>query len=263
MTFESELQAALAFVDRGDNEGALRSFEKISRRNLSPYEECVILLNEKKCLELLGRFKEARTRLKAIERIDSSAQFHLYLELGYIHILFAEGKLREAIERGKAFLLKNDEELRQKEYEDVVYDLRLRIACDLLSSGQLAQAIAALQRFLPHSREDDQPRVHLFLGIAYEQLGQPENAESEFKQVLRWNRAQGLVADAHYHLGANYLKKGAPAWAKQHFLAAEDLKHALPDNIPLRDLYTFLADSCGHLGEGEQRKHYLQLAAGS
>jgi hypothetical protein len=67
------------------------------------------------------------------------------------------------------------------------------------------------------------------------------------------------VAEAHYRLAAHYLATRALASAKQHFRAAENLKHAL-SNIPLRDLYMFLAETSVRLGEEDECRRYLQLA---
>lgn len=260
MTFQAELEAALRAVDKGNNQEALHLFQQIDKESLQPYEQCVVLLNEKKCLELLGRFKEARGRLEAIQRVDQTGQFGAYLELGYIQLLFAEGKLHDAIERSRRFLLERAEELKQPEYEDVVYDLKFLIACHLVSAKQFSEAVTALLHFQPRAREEDRPRLHLFLGIAYEQLGQPEKAEREFKQILGNERVPELVTDAYYRLGAICFRRGAYAWAKDYFLAVEGRNHALPADLSLRDLYTFLANTCGYLGEEAERKKYLQLA---
>jgi tetratricopeptide (TPR) repeat protein len=262
MTIELELQAALAFVEKGDNRGALRLFEKISRKNLGSFEQCVILLNEKKCLEFLGRFEEADQRLRSIERIDQDGKFQIYPASGRIDLLFARGSYREAIDRGNEFLTRFAAELDQPEYKalDLAYNVNILICYALVSSGQYEQGIEALLRFLPSVHEEDKPEVHLFLGIAYLESDETDRAEAAFKEVLRFEHAEDKVADAHYRLGAHYLATRALASAKQHFLAAENLKHALPSNIPLRDLYMFLAETSDRLGEESECRRYLQLA---
>lgn len=259
MPLDAELQAALAFVDKGDNQEALRLFEKINRSNLGPYEQCIILLNEKKCLELLGRLDDAELRLRSVQQLDQSGQFRLFLEAGYIDLLFAKGEFRAFVKRGNAFLARYKEELKKPEYENVRYGLNMNVPCALVNSGQFESAILGLQSFLPHAREEDCPQVHLFLGIAYEQLGQPDNAVSEFETVLRLKPPKDEAGEAHYRLGAHHLKANAPALAKKYFLAAECLKDALP-SIPLRDLYIFLANTCGQLGEEDERQKYLHIA---
>ncbi len=253
------MQAALASVEKGDNQRALRLFEKISRKNLGSFEQCVLLLNEKKCLEFLGRFEEADQRLRSIERLDYDGKFQVYLASGRIDLLFARGAFREAVERGHEFLTRFAAELDQPEYKDIACSVNLTICYALVNSGQFKQAIEALLLFLPSVCKEDKPRVHLFLGIAYLQSDQAERAEAEFKEVLRFERAEDMAAEAHYRLGAHYLATGAFASSKLHFRAAESLKHAL-SNIPLRDLYLFLAETSGRLGEEDERKRYLQLA---
>jgi tetratricopeptide (TPR) repeat protein len=260
VTFELELQAALAFKEKGDNRGALRLFEKISRKNLGSPEQCVILLGETKCLQILGRFEEADQRLRSIERLDQEGKFEVYLESARIDLLFARGAFREAVERGNEFLKRFAAELDQPEYEHIAYNLNITICYALVNSDQFEQGIEALLRFLPSVCEEDKPRFHLFLGIAYLESDETDRAEAEYKEVLRFEHAEDMVASAHYRLGAYFLATRALASAKQHFRAAENLKHALPSEIPLRDLYTFLAETSDRLGEEDECRRYLQLA---
>ena len=259
MSFELELQTALDLFAAEKWKEALAAFEHARQLNIALSEEVFILLNEARCLEHLGRFGEARKRLKQIHQIDSSGQFQIDLEVGEILLYFAEDNPQQGIEQGKAFLLKYETELKDTEYDNVKYDLSFKIACELVSAGQFEAGVDALQRFSPNAKDEDKPRIALFLGIAYEQLGKYDQAAEEFQRTLQFPLVEDLAAQAHYRLGALYWKKGAVAWAKHHFLAAQNLKHALA-NVPLRDLYTYLANASGHLGEAEERKKYLELA---
>jgi len=260
MLSELDLQPALACLEKGDNEAALRLFEMIDRRNLTTFEECMILLNEKKCLEALGRFREAYSKMSSIERLNRDGQFDFFMESGYIHLLFAEGKIQEGIRRGAAFLTKYKDDLAesQSEYADVAYDIKLRISCDLVSAGQFPQAVKALKEFQSNAKEEDRARVCLFLAIAYEQLNNTENAADELRTALTLAPPDDVLAMTHYRLGALDLKQGSADQAKEHFLAAEALKHELI-GVPLSELYKFLAAACGYLGEKSEQMRYLEL----
>jgi tetratricopeptide (TPR) repeat protein len=259
MSFELELQTALDLFAADNWKEALAAFKHARALNKDLPQEVFILLNEARCLEYLGKFREANNHLKTVDRIDTSGQFRIDLGVGKILLSFAEGNPRQGIEQGKAFLLKYETELKDPEYDNVKYDLSLKIACELISTGQFEAGVDALQRFSPDAKDEDKPRVTLFLGIAYEQLGKYDQAAEEFQRTLQFPLVEDVAAQAHYRLGALYWKKGAVAWAKHHFLEAQNLKHALA-NVPLRDLYTYLANASGHLGEAEEREKYLELA---
>lgn len=266
MSFDMELRAALDLAAADKCKEALDSFERIRARNISADQAGAVLLNEAKCLQDLGRFAEAGTRLKDARRLlgqikltGQSVDFEIYLEFAEIFLIFAEGKRLQGIELGKAFLAKYEKDLRKDDYSDVNYELSLRIAFELVSAEQFQSGIQALLSFLPHAKDEDHARILLFLGIANEKLGNPDQAVDQFKRILNSSSAKEMVAQANYHLGAIYLERGDAAWAKQHFLEALNLRHDLA-NVPLRNLYTFLAKTSGHLGQEEERKKYLELA---
>jgi len=263
---DSKLQVALGLLAANKWNEALVAFEQIRLLAGDPYKEGVILLNEARCLEYLGNFSEANQRLKAarnhlqqIKSIDQLESFSIFLEIAEIIFEFSEGKHYQGIEHARRFLLKYQNELMRPEFEDARHDLNLSIAYELVSAGKFAEGVNALEELLPQATDEDQPRIFLFLGIAHEQLGDLDKALENFKSVLQFPSVEDTVAQAHYRLGALYWRKGVVAWAKQHFLAAESLKHVLSD-IPVSDLYTFLANVCGYLGEEEERDKYLELA---
>jgi tetratricopeptide (TPR) repeat protein len=175
-----------------------------------------------------------------------------------INIRFLEGTLGEAIDKANSFLNKYKEELSDPEYADKGYRLELRVACDMVNDGQYRGASELIQRLLPKAKEGDRALLYLYAGVAFAALGESKEAITSFQRVLRENGGQDQLARANYHLGAQYLKNGAAAWAKQHFLEAERL--GLPADISPKDLYRFLADTCAYLGELEERDRYARLA---
>ena len=196
--------------------------------------------------------------MQKIKPIDQAGTFEIFLGVAEIILEFSEGRHHKGIEHARHFLLKYQNELMHPEFEDTRYDLNLSIACELVSAGEFAEGVNALEELLPKAKNADQARIVMFLGIAHEQLGDFDKALDNFNRVLQFPDAEDMVAEAHYRLGALYWNKGAIAWAKHHFLAAESLKHVL-SNIPLSDLYTFLAQVYGYLGENVERDKYLKL----
>src|SRR5437660_745249 len=146
---ETQLVKALALVEEGNNREALHLFEEMRRQNLTSFENAVILLNEAKCLTSIGKFETARDRLHTVQQIDDSGQFRVHLEAILIQIHFAAGEFSEGISLGNAFLSVYKETLNEPEYQDIGYDIRLRVACAFVSSGRFEMAIQALKQFLP------------------------------------------------------------------------------------------------------------------
>lgn len=252
------LHEAGCLVDLGDLKQALRLYKKLEKKeDIDVDDRCTILLGEAKCLEELGEFREAKRCLKEIRQIDSDGESILFAEFVEINIQFAEGKLTEAIDHATSFLSLHAEELSQPEYERNTYALELSVACERVTAGEFRRAVDSIQTFLLKAREEDHALLRLFLGLAYEGLGEADKAIDAFKEVLRLNSTEDLVSRAHFQLGEQYLKNGAAAWAKQHLLQAENLKSAL--NVPVKNLYLLLADACGRLGENQEKERYTRL----
>jgi tetratricopeptide (TPR) repeat protein len=160
----------------------------------------------------------------------------------------------------ESLLSRYETELSSPDYEDIAYDMRLRAAYERVNVGKFEIAINGLNAMLTMARAEDRPRLLLFLGIASEQLGNHDDAIQAFGKVLNEaHTSAALNAEAHYRLGAIYLRRGAAAWAKMHFVATEQSKGMVP-HIPARDIYTFLAQAAECLGDESDRNRYLSLA---
>jgi tetratricopeptide (TPR) repeat protein len=251
---------AACLRDMGELTEAWKLYEHlITIRGLGIEERCSILLSAAKCLQELGEFKKASRCLREIHELDDTDGFSLYCEFAEINLEFAEGKLDEAINHAELFLTQHHDELGESEYQRNAYDLQLKVACELITARQFQRGINSIRQFLPKAHEEDLALLHLFLGLAYDALGESDNAIGSFNEVLRLNGAEDLLVRAHYQLGTQYLKKDALAWAKQHLQEAENLRGALK-NIPLKSLYLYLASTCGRLGEQQEQERYTRMA---
>jgi tetratricopeptide (TPR) repeat protein len=253
------LEKALPLIEAEKYSEALALLAAAYTTSSGSFEQCVVMLNQSKCLMLLGRFREAQERLDSVSKRGVEGDMRLYVECARINLLYAEQKTGEALEKSRSFLAVNREVLQQEEYEDMVYDLRLRAAFGAVTSGRFDSGIKELNRFIKLAKEEDQSRIHLFLGIAFGQLGKYKEAINEFELVLLSSGHEELIAEAHYRLGAIHFKVGAFAWAQQRFTEAESSIDSLKA-VPIGDLYTFLAQTYGHLGNEEQRERYIAMA---
>jgi tetratricopeptide (TPR) repeat protein len=256
-----DLEKALRLIEAERFSEALPLLATAREIATSSFERCVIALNESKCFMLLGRFREARKMLDYVTNLDRDGSLRLYVEFASINLMYAEQKTAEALEKSRSFLGANQEQLQQEEYVDMVYDLRLRSACEAVTAGRFQSGIEDLRRFMNTARDEDRSRIHLFLGIAFEQLANYKEAINEFEQVLHSPDQRDLTAEAHYRLGAVHFNVGAFAWARQHFTEAESSIDSLK-NISASDLYTFLAQTHGHLGDEAERQRYIALSGG-
>lgn len=253
------LNEAACLRELGHFKEALRLFQELNKSaNASTNDRCLYLLSGARCLERLEQFRKARRWLREIRHLDTSGDFAIDVEFVEISIQFAEGKIDEAINNAKLLLNKYKEELCDPEYTESTYKLELRMACELVNAQQYCAALDAIHQLLPKAKERDRGLLYLYLGGAHQALGESSEAIKALQQVLREGGAQESLARANYRLGAEYLKSGATAWAKQHFLEAERL--GLPSEISSKDLYQFLANACTRLAELEERDKYLRLA---
>jgi tetratricopeptide (TPR) repeat protein len=257
-TIDSELLTALQESEAGRHSDALARFEQMLRREMTIEQHLAVLVSKAKCLELLGRFQDARQAVDDLREVDREGKFRLEGDFEEIMILFTEGKLEQAVHQAELAFVTYRDQLKTPEYEDHEYELSLRTSLNLVTLERFADAIHALTEFLPRAREEDKPRIHLFLGIAYEFSGNDAEAVANFRLALAENAEPSVKARAHYHLGAESLKRGALAWSKRHFQSAENLKQHL--NFPVRDLYDFLYKVCDRLGEHDEARHYLKLS---
>ncbi|HYX70603.1 MAG TPA: tetratricopeptide repeat protein [Terriglobales bacterium] len=253
---------AICLRELGRFEEALHVYEVLKKENEDyTFDRCVCLQGEAKCFEGLKDFREARRRLRQIPPLDAEEEFALDLVFMEINLQFAEGTAGKAIDTAMAFLVEQREALSDPEYVDRTYRLELLLASELVDDGQYHRARDLIRRVLPRAKQEDRALLYLCLGVAYGALGVSSEAIKSYQQALREDADKDLLAQAHYHLGAQYLKDNDAAQAKQHFLETEHL--GLPDDIPPSDLYRFLAQACAYLGEVEERDRYTRLASQS
>jgi tetratricopeptide (TPR) repeat protein len=254
---ESDFQKALSLVEHLQYEEALSVFKRIHRLNLDRIEECAVLVNEAKCLSLLGRFSEARSCLECADRLNTDHTLQIYIEFVKVNVTLLEGR-PSALAEGQAFLDRYREQLAQPEYADMLYDLTLRTACELVNLRRFEEGVESLVRFLPKAKEEDKARVYLFVGIARDFLNRTEEAIADFNRVLQYDPPKDILARAHYHLGILYAKVGSLAWAKQHLEQAYEFRQAL--KMPLEDLYISLISVCEQIGDLQEAERFRALS---
>jgi tetratricopeptide (TPR) repeat protein len=258
MTEEELLSEALRLTAAGNDADALPFWQQARDAASSVATKCTYLLNEARCLRVMGNYGQAEQRLEMIEAIDADHSFRVHVERARVDELYRKGQITEANSRTKEFLKKHASELANSQLSDLAYEARLSLGFGLINEEKFEEGIDILSAILPLAENEDKRRIHYFCGLALHHLKRDDNAVREFKKVLESGEQDQLSADAHYDLAMIYKSREEFTAAKQHLQAAEGLQGKI--TVPLRYLYTALAQVCNARGETEETKKYIRLA---
>lgn len=161
-----------------------------------------------------GHYKTARSAFKAALSArprDAKASYFLGVSLRFLK------QYKEADRTLKAVLEKNPD------FGEVHFDLGI-VAFHL---GHAEEAVAELVKSDAVRGLTDSQRAmsHYYRGLAYEKLDRFDEAGPEFLRAA--SLAPGLAADAQYHAGLSFFRRGAPAEARDSF---EEVVEASPES---------------------------------
>jgi tetratricopeptide (TPR) repeat protein len=259
MESDQILNEALRLDEAGHYAEALKLWEQLcDLPALDVESHCVYLLNERKCRSALGQHEIALQLLDRVESMDTSRQFHLYVEHARINMLYDQNKFAEGNERSRKFLKENTKQLTRPDFAFLVYEQKLGLARGLIHTNEFDEGLQMLTGLLSVTEERDKREIHYYRGYAYRQLKQYDSAIDEFNHVLSASNQDSWAAAAHWFLAELYTNKQAFAWAKQHLQNAENLKDFF--TFPLSHVYISLANVCFRLNEPEESRRYKKLA---
>lgn len=258
MTEDQLVSEALQLVAAEDYAHALPLWEKARNTASETTHKCIYLLHEARCLRELKEFGLAEQRLQMAEKIDREKKLQLDLEHARVRQLYDLERYKDANDRSKRLLNEHAQALAHPERAELRYEIKLGLGYGLVSGGEFEEGVKVLSEILRVAENEDKRRIHYFCGLALHHLKRDDNAVREFKKVLESGEQDQLSADAHYDLAMIYKSREEFTAAKQHLQKAEGLQDKL--TVPLRYLYTALAQVCNARGEMEETKKYIRLA---
>lgn len=258
MTEEELLSEALRLTAAGNDADALAFWQQVRDAASSVATKCTYLLNEARCFRVLGNYDQAEQRLEMIEAIDADHSFRLHVERARVDTLYRQQQITQANSRTKQFLKEYASDLGNSQFLDVAYEAKLSLGFGLINEQKFEEGIDVLSAVVPMAENEDKRRIRCFCGLALHHLKRDDEAVREFRGVLESGERDQLSADAHYDLAMIYKSREEFAAAKQHLQAAEGLQNKL--TVPLRYLYTALAQVCNVRHETEETRKYIRLA---
>jgi type IV pilus assembly protein PilF len=129
-------------------------------------------------------------------------------------------------------------------------EINLQLGVGYMEEGDPQRAVDRLRRSIDARPTGD---AYLALAVVYERLGQPEAAETQFREALRL--APELPA-AHTNYGSFLCKAGRVEEAEQHFQKAV----TIPGYANAEVAYTNAAVCVGQHGAPERADEYLRKA---
>lgn len=259
MTEEELLSEALRLTAAGNDADALPFWEQARDAASSVATKCTYLLNEARCLRVMGNYGQAEQRLEMTEAIDADHSFRLHVERARVDALYRKGQISEANSRTKEFLKEYASDLANSQYSDLAYEAKLSLGFGLINEKQFEEGIDVLSAVLPMAENnEDKRRIRYFCGLALHHLKRDDEAVREFNGVLESGEQDELSADAYYDVAMIYKSREEFTAAKQHLQAAERLQDK--PTVPLRYLYTALAQVCNARHESEETRKYIRLA---
>jgi tetratricopeptide (TPR) repeat protein len=258
MTDEEILCEAMRLTDSKSYSKALPLWETLRKRSDDVLQQGTYILNECRCLRAMGKREEARKRIRILRSLDTHGQFRLHLEFVLIDDLYVAGKFKEGNRKARSLLKRNAQELSEPRLFDLSYELRSSLAQGLVSAGEFAEGLEALNRVFSDADAEDRRRIRYFRSLAYRHLTRNDEAIADLQEITATNIHDELTADAHYDVGMIYKSREEFARAKMHLQSAEQMKELL--TIPVRNLYVALAWVCSSLNQIDEAKRYVALA---
>jgi len=238
---------------------ALKEIDCLLPQTQDSNERVYLLMRKSSCYGLLGDFAQAREQLNLAlqeqpEDIDTKLSFEFHQGVLYQH----EGEYLKALEIFETLLLHYGQSLTRSEVRFMYEDIQQRRAFLSVSLERFRDAIPLLTEILSFDLEQEIRSDALArLGLCYLEL----NDWSAARDYLLQARAAGVTKDSektfHFYLGIAYFYTHSPQEAKEEFQICES--RATEYELPLLDVYHWLASTCKLLGEVAESERYAQL----
>jgi tetratricopeptide (TPR) repeat protein len=253
------LEHAIALRDSGKLEESVRELEELATATADPEEKAVLILNQARCLETLGRFKEARDRTDDARRTSRTSLIHSRADFGEASLYWHEGNREKALGKLGELLKSYAQLLSTPEHRDLYEETQFRRGILLTELGRYGEARTVLEECLAFELEpSDKGDVLYNLGLCYLKTGEPHRAKEKLLETLDHGAKNAYLIAAHYFLGLIYSREEAHARALQEFERC--LPRSEEAQIPKQHVYLWLATTARALGLRADADRYEKLA---
>lgn len=254
------IQSAVESGDPRRAKEALKEIDLLLPQTKDPNERGYLLFSKSSCFGILRDFATAREQLNlALQEqpanIDTKLSFEFHQGLLYQH----EGEYLKALEVFERLLLHYEESLTRPEVRFMYEEIQQRRAFLSVTLERFKDAVPLLREILSFDLEKEIRSAALSkLGLCYLEMKDWWPARDYFLQA----RAAGLTKNAekafHFYLGIAYFYTHSPQEAKEEFQICES--RVSEYELPLLDIYQWLASTCKVLGEVAESERYARLA---
>jgi len=257
----SYIQTAVESGDPRLAKEALKEIDLLLPQTEDPNERVYLLFSKSSCYGLLGDFAQAREQLNLAlqeqpEDADTKLSFDFHLGLLYQH----EGEYPKALETFEMLLLHYGQSLTGPEVRFLYEDIQQRRAFLSVTLERFREAVPLLTEILSFDLEQEiRSEALAKLGLCYLEMKDWAAARD---YLLHARAAGGVTKNTgktfHFYLGIAYFYTHSPQEAKEQFQTCES--RATEYELPLLNIYRWLATTCKLLGEVAESERYARLA---
>ena len=253
---------ALSAWQAGRLRDAIELFNSLAANTLNHNEKAAVLVNVVRCYSDLGSVSDAKRTLTQIRQLGpDDAVVRANADFAAACVSAQGGEYEQAVLQYRTLLKDFRDLLSDPEYRDFYEDIKQRLGICLahLREYRDASDILTIAKEFKNIQPGDLQRIHLYLGICYAQLGEPQLAKQEFLNVLAFRFGNGVEAQAHYNLGVLYFLDGGFAQAKRQLESVFEVSEGEVSVDLRKDVYRQLSRVYKYLGDDENMKRYARL----
>lgn len=257
---DSCIQTAVESGDPRLAKEALKEIDSLLPQTKDPNERVYLLFSKSSCYGILRDFVRARKQLGlALQEQPEDLNTKLSYEHHQGLLYQREGEYLKALEVFDTLLLQYASSLKRSDWRFMYEDVQQRRAFLCITLERFRDAIPLLMEILSFNLEKENRSEALAkLGLCHLELKDWPAARDYLLQA----RAVGVTKNAektfHFYLGIAYFYTDAPQEAKKEFQICES--RAAEYELPLLNVYHWLASTCKLLGEVTESQRYARLA---
>lgn len=239
---------------------ALKEIDLLLPQTQDSNERVYLLFSKSSCYGLLGDFAHAREQLNLAlqeqpEDIDTKLTFAFHQGLLYQH----EGEYLKALRAFEMLLLHYGQSLTRSEVRFMYEDIQQRRAFLSVTLERFRDAVPLLTEILSFDLEQEiRGEALAKLGLCYLELKDWPAARDYLLQAREAGVTKNTEKTFHFYLGIAYFYTDSPQEAKEQFQICES--RATEYELPLLNVYRWLASTCKLLGEVAESQRYARLA---
>jgi len=262
--YSEKLQYAIELRDTGHVPEAVEELRAIASQTDDLNEKIQAFGNLVVCYRLLGSLSDARAAWQNARELASSTtevqpDLDLYINFLDACLLNEEGKIEEASKKFTRLFHDYADAFKSPENRELYEDIQHRRANTLIELGRFREALPLLEEVITFDLPpSDKIKLLCHLGDCCIDIEDYESARRHYESAQEMGMPKEWESRSRYYLGIAYAKLDLFHKAKQEFEFCES-KLAGYD-LPLRDLYKWLAFVSKRLGETDKVREYTRLS---